>query len=95
LLEGDFELMRQELTSAQYERWREARFHSKPGLFSSFGNANRNMDQQSSEYLRTRAELDIEDFQHATFARDIKISLESLQVFGSYATPDGQTQELL
>ncbi|GAA0368293.1 hypothetical protein GCM10010151_67770 [Actinoallomurus spadix] len=80
LLEGDIRRMAEVLDPDLFNEWYEAYKASRPGLLGMFGNESITLTPQSEEYLRRRAELDIEYFRNASPELDRKIIKATLQI---------------
>jgi lipopolysaccharide/colanic/teichoic acid biosynthesis glycosyltransferase len=85
LVPAEFDIMRVHLTQPTYDTWQNVYYAQRPGLLSSFSNVNRSFEPLSPEYYEARAELDIEDYEMASLARDISILQGSLRTGIDYA----------
>jgi lipopolysaccharide/colanic/teichoic acid biosynthesis glycosyltransferase len=73
LLQADFDLMKQRLTTAEYTAWSEAYISVYPGWTGKFGLDSRRYAPQSDTYLRARKRHDINYCASATWYIDIWI----------------------
>lgn len=74
----DINEMQAMLSPSEFNDWLRACQTARPGIVSMFGNASRSLVPQTEEYLRTRAEMDIDYCLTATPALDRKIISEAL-----------------
>jgi lipopolysaccharide/colanic/teichoic acid biosynthesis glycosyltransferase len=89
LVMHDIELTREVLDADDYAEWQNARRIARPGFMSSFGNESKTLPPQSEEYLRRRAELDIEYAQTASRAGDNAIVRSALRIPMTASVPHG------
>lgn len=73
LIEGDFANTLDALSPQQQREWLAAREHAKPGWFSRFGMAAKELEPQTEEYFLARAALDIEYVFGASQSEDLGI----------------------
>ena len=84
LLPYDRRLMKDVLSPAEYKEWDWASTVGRPGMYSTFGNESIGLEPQSGEYLRRRAECDVEDAHNASPARDMKILGDTARIGWSF-----------
>lgn len=80
LVASDVERTMDLLNPSEQKKWQRARSIAKPGWLSDFANLSRTLEAKTDEYFLTRAELDCDYVNTASFEMDMRIVREAFGV---------------